>query len=136
MRKFLYFLVYTNVIVSLSTGMLGAGFAFMLGLEHWLVYGLLIMFGTYVVYNGQRLVKSGQKAQTPWLDWVRANEKPLVLSVFAGGLGAISAVLNLHVFSWKSLLVLGLSSLISIFYVVRLRGINCLLYTSPSPRDA
>ena len=121
--KTLLHIVYTNVIVAISAGLLSAGYCYMNGIENWYFYGLFALFSTFSVYNGQRLIKSAQPTQTPWLMWVQRNEKSLYLATFASGLLVISSLLLIGKISLGSVILLLLSGVISLFYVIPVKGV-------------
>jgi len=87
-------------------------------------YGLFAFCSTFAVYNGQRLIKSATQIQTPWLDWVRKNEKPLYLWVFSASFGAISCLFLIGEYTFNSLALIATTGLLSLFYIVPVRGRN------------
>lgn len=91
-----------------------------MGIENWLLYGLFALFSTLAVYNGQRLFKAEKTKHTPWLLWVKKHEKVLLLFVVTCSLVSIILLFLLQHFNLKALLVLGLTGLISVFYVIKL----------------
>lgn len=95
-----------------------------MGIETWFSYGLFSCFATFAVYNGQRLIKSGQSPQTPWLDWVRRNVGWLNLSVFCALLLAAVSFVDIGKISISAIALIGSIGLICVFYVVRVKGIN------------
>lgn len=116
--------LYSNLIVSLSTFCLTAGIAYATKIADWWAYGLLSGFATFFVYNTQRLFKIREARLTPWLLWVKTHQKAITLfSLFA-----LFITLFLFFFvgikTLQSWLVLGVSSVISLFYIVRIRGRN------------
>lgn len=116
-------IVYTNIIVAISAGLLSAGYCFMNGIETWYLYGLFALFSTFSVYNGQRLIKSTHPTQTPWLMWVQRNEKSLYLATFASGLLTLSCLLLIGKISFGSVILLLTSGIISLFYVIPIKGV-------------
>lgn len=103
---------------------LSAGFTFQLGIDTWINYGLFAFFSTLAVYNGQRLFKSEQLNPTPWLSWVKKNEKPLILLVVLSSIAAMISVVTVLKFNLFTLSILAVSGVISALYVVKVRGIN------------
>lgn len=79
---------------------------------------------TFMVYNGQRLIKSAQPTETPWLNWVQQNEKWLLFGVLATGVLSLALLLLIGKLAWLSVIVLAISSVISFFYVIRVKGVN------------
>lgn len=121
--KTLLHIVYTNIIVAISAGLLSAGYCFMNGIENWHLYGLFALFSTFSVYNGQRLIKSAHPTQTPWLMWVQRNEKGLYLATFASGLLTLSCLLLIGNISFGSIILLLVSGVVSLFYVIPVKGV-------------
>lgn len=93
------------------------------GIDDWYLYGLFAFFSTFSVYNGQRLIKSTYPTETPWLMWVRRNEKSLYLATFASGLLTFSCLLLIGKISLESILLLLISGVISLFYVIPVKGV-------------
>lgn len=100
--------------------MLSAGFCFFAGIEKWLMYGLFAFFSTLAVYNGQRLFKAEKSKHTPWLLWVKRHEKKLFLLIVVCSLVSIVLLFLLQQFNLYALLTLGITGLISVFYVIKL----------------
>jgi len=124
MGKFFNQIIYLNVIVALSTAILSAGFVYAMFRGDWWLYGLFAFFSTLAVYNGQRLFKAGTMKETPWLSWVKRNRNPLgALSVLSGLVAGI-----IFFILWNpnpiSISFLMISGIISLFYVVKVRGRN------------
>ena len=117
-------IVYSNIVVAIATGVLCAGFCFAWKIEAWLYYGFFAFFSTFAVYNGQRLIKSAQPTETPWLIWVKRNEKLLLLGIVLALLGTLGSLYLIAKFSIAAATWLGISGIISFFYVVRVRGVN------------
>lgn len=126
MLAFFRHFVYLNGIVSLSTGILSAGFAYFIGIRDiYVYYGIFAFLATFAVYNGQRLLKAVD-AQTDWMLWVRDNSKAI------GILTAVSAVLAVLCFAafftfyntFAPVYVLLGSALVSVFYVFKVKGKN------------
>ena len=124
MKSFLKYIIYTNLVVALSAGILSAGFCFMQEIEAWQLYGLFSFFSTLAVYNGQRLFKTNDNQETEWLLWVKNHKKGLMTVVFFSSV--ISAVVFFFIDNHTTViyLLLVLVSCISILYVVRINGRN------------
>lgn len=120
----LHKIVYTNSIVAISTGVLTAGFCYSNGIETWMSYGAFALLSTFAVYNGQRLIKSGQIQKTPWLNWVKKNSKVLYLWVVASSFGALSMLFVIQQFSLNAMMLLAFMGVISLLYVVPIKGKN------------
>ena len=124
--NFLRNIVYLNIVVALSAGVLSAGFSFEIGwnTDFWL-YGIFAFFATLAVYNGQRLFKVSQ-VTTPWLDWVQKHFKGIVLLTVVSSL--ISLILGLILVASADLVRIALwmapAVVISFLYVFRIQGKN------------
>ena len=110
--------------MALSSGILSAGFCYSHQIENWLWYGILTFLSTLAVYNGQRLFKAKSKFKTPWLSWVNDNQKTIasgtIISLGCAGL----IILKIWNFNWLSFILLSVSTIISILYVVKIKGRN------------
>ena len=123
-ERLLIHIVYTNIIVAISTASLCAGFTYRIGIDHWYYYGFFGFSSTFAVYNGQRLIKSATQKETPWLNWVRKHQRVLYLWVIAMSLGSLCSLLLIGQFNWKSLVLIAAAGLISLFYIVPIKGRN------------
>ena len=118
----LKYIIYTNSIVSVSSGVLCAGISFALGISNWMFYGLFALFSTLVVYNGQRLVKAQQSGKTPWLEWVRQHTKALLVYVLVCAVFAGLCFLKIVKWEYDAMLLLIGASAVSVLYVIRIGG--------------
>lgn len=119
-KKFLHHIVYLNIIVAISTGLLSGGFCYYLLIPNWIDYGLLAFFSTLAVYNGQRLFKSRSSYKTPWLKWVDDNKRALYGVVVVFAIAAVVFMLRIGFKSNLALLLLTVSVIVSMFYVIPL----------------
>ena len=110
--------------MALSSGTLSAGFCFSQQIENWNWYGLLTFFSTLAVYNGQRLFKAKSKFKTPWLSWVNNNQKLIGFGTFLSLCSAGYIFLEIWNFNWVSFMLLSISGIVSILYVVKIKGRN------------
>lgn len=110
--------------MAFSSGILAAGFCYSYHVTNWFWYGIFTFLSTIAVYNGQRLFKAQSRYITPWLTWVRRNEKAIVTGTLLSLFGAGLVFLKIWSLSWLSLTVLCVSMLISILYVVKVKGRN------------
>jgi hypothetical protein len=122
--KLVLHIVYSNSVVAIATGVLCASFTYTLQIETWLYYGFFAFFATFTVYNGQRLIKSAQPTETPWLVWVKRNEKLLLFGIVLAILGTLGSLIFIAKISFAAAAWLGISGIISFFYVVRVKGVN------------
>ena len=96
----------------------------MIHLEKWLLYGCFSFFSTFAVYNGQRLIKSAETKRTPWLDWVRRNTRILYALVCGALIGTTLSLMSIGHLTFSSLVMIGIVGVVSVFYVVKIKGIN------------
>jgi len=118
------FLIYSNIIVSVSTGLLGAGFCKMMGIDDPEIFGMFAATSTFVVYNGQRLIKSASLFSTPWLHWVSRHKLTLVVFIACSAICSLTALLYWLNISTISLILLTLVGALSIFYIQKIGGRN------------
>lgn len=76
------------------------------------------------VYNGQRLFKSEQPNQTPWLKWVKRNQRLLFLVVVFCSIASLGVLLSILNWNIKTLALLLVAGAVSALYVIRIKGIN------------
>ena len=82
------------------------------------------MFSTLAVYNGQRLFKADKLKKTPWLLWVKKQEKRLYLLVLSSSILAIVFLFMIQKLNITALFILGITGFISVFYVIKLGKVN------------
>lgn len=102
--------------------MLSAGWTSLWRMENWWLYGLYAFFSTLCVYNLQRLFKITRYKRTPWLLWVHRYRVYIYVLVAGSFAGAALCLLSLLKFQWAALLCIVLAGLISVFYVVKVKG--------------
>lgn len=105
--------------------MLSWGFADRIEAENSFLYGAFVFFGTFSVYNLQRIFKVSQAAKlTPWLSWVKDNRSLIiVLSGLSCG-ATITSLWFINLDEVLSLVVLAIAGVFGLFYVVRIKGRN------------
>ncbi len=103
---------------------LSAGFTFHLGIGNWINYGFFAFFSTLAVYNGQRIFKTEQLNKTPWLDWVKQNRRALIFVVITSSIAALACLISVLTFNWSTIPILAISGMISVLYVIKVRGVN------------
>lgn len=117
-------IIYTNCIVSLSSGLLAWGLAHYASLVNDLQYGIFVFFVTFAVYNLQRIVKSFSPTQNEWHHWVGLNRRLLIALSALSGFAALGVLFFEIGFDWTKspwhIPVL----LLSLFYVIRVGGKN------------
>lgn len=124
--NFLKNIVYLNIVVALSAGILSAGFSYEIGWnENYWLFGLFAFFATLAVYNGQRLFKVSQ-VTTPWLVWVQKHFNGIVLLTAISSV--ISLILGLILVAYADLVRIAIwmapAVVISFLYVFRIQGKN------------
>lgn len=82
------------------------------------------MFSTLAVYNGQRLFKADKLKKTPWLLWVKQQEKRLYLLVLGSSILSIVLLFMIQKLNFPALFILGITGFISVFYVIKLGKVN------------
>lgn len=101
------------------------GFCEFVHLPSALLYGIFAFFGTFCIYNFQRLVKNKQQSNTSAHNqWVEKNFKVVCVSIILSLIGMIYVLSEL--IRWNpTLIALSISAtLICVFYIVRIRGKN------------
>jgi hypothetical protein len=126
-KKISRLLIFSNVVVSAATGFLTLGFCKQLELNHTFEYALFVFFSTLFTYNLQRYIKSFQykTASTIHMKWVLEKRKELLYFLVFAFIGSaffgIPLLINLPI---KSLFILGISGLISFFYIQKVKNYN------------
>jgi len=124
MKSLLKYIIYTNLVVALSAGVLSAGFCFLLEIESWQLYGMFSFFSTLAVYNGQRLFKMKDNKETDWIFWVKNHKKGLIIIVFLSSFISASLFFFLDNYKTDIYLLFVFVCCISVLYVVRINGRN------------
>jgi hypothetical protein len=108
----LRFLIYGNILVSISVGVLTFGISVFLGFDESLFYGMSSFFATLFIYNLQRLLRfEDVKSQTSVRhEWLVRNKFIVIAICSFGALGAMTTYLVLGIQS-DFFLVAGLSVL-------------------------
>lgn len=120
-KTILEYIIYLNLIISISAGFLASGIANVFALDNYLYYGLFGFFSTLSVYNIQRLIKSKINTKTPWLSWVCEHKTLIIIiSVLSAFLAVFFFFRVLKNIDLTVILLMSLAVLISYFYVVRI----------------
>lgn len=117
-------ILYSNLIVSLSTLCLSAGIAYAAKIDVWWAYGLLSGFATFFVYNTQRLFKIREARLTTWLLWVQTHQRVITFLSILALLITLFLFFFVGIKTQQSWWTIGISGMISLFYVVRIGGRN------------
>ena len=124
-KAILNYIVYLNVIIATSAGILIAGVSNLFNIENTTNYGFFGFFATLCVYNSHRLVKANFETKTPWLKWVKHHQKIILnLSVLSGGLSVYYFIKLLNQIRPTILALITIAVAITFFYVVRIKKNN------------
>lgn len=105
--------------------MLSWGFADRIEADYAISYGTFVFFGTFSVYNLQRLFKVSQASiLTPWLAWVKQNRGLIIGLSALSSAGALVSLWFVQPFNKISVSLLLLGGVFGLFYVVRVGGRN------------
>ncbi len=124
MKGFLQYIIYTNLVVAVSAGLLSAGFCFFYEVENWSFYGLFAFFSTLTVYNAQRILKTRERKKTEWILWVKKRKKALIVMVMISFVASATLFFLVENQLPITYFLLATVGCISIFYVVRVKGRN------------
>ncbi len=120
-KTILNYIVYLNVIIATSAGVLIAGISNLFGIENIIEYGFFGFFATFFVYNSHRLVKVNSETKTPWLKWVSRHKKFILnLSVLSGLVSVLCFIKLINVISITIVALIIIAVCIAFFYVIRL----------------
>lgn len=120
--KSIRFIVYANILVSLSAASVSYAFCLQEGIQRASYYALFVFSATLLTYNAQRIIKRSQD-KNDWdsgrLLWLKQNTKLLYV------LSAVSCIACFwiyfrHLYNFHSFLFLIPLALISIFYALKL----------------
>lgn len=124
-RRIIEHIVYSNLLVSLSCGIMTAGFSHYIGAVEWLSYGTIALLTTFAIYNFQRLVKSAESIlESRHMLWVEAHRTSIIVLMILTSI--TDGILLLKVLNWSiyTLILGGIGLLISFFYIVRIGKSN------------
>lgn len=120
-KTILNYIVYLNVIIATSAGVLIAGISNLFGIENIIEYGFFGFFATFFVYNSHRLVKANSETKTPWLKWVSRHKKFILnLSVLSGLVSVLCFIKLINVISITIVALIIIAVCLAFFYVIRL----------------
>jgi len=119
------FIVYGNVLISLSAGLLSFGLVSFLQFSNPLYYFLCVFYATLFIYNFQRIPRLDEITDQ-YSDrhiWLSKNRNTLYLLTVLGGLGALITYFGLLTIQ-NDFLFLILIGIIGVFYAVKsLKGL-------------
>lgn len=121
--KLVRWLIYSNILISLSAGVIGWGMSHFLGSSdaHW--FAITLFGATLFSYNLHRYLrfsdfKASKSMRHQWIN----NSKSTILALsIAGGLLAFS-VYSFFLWDWFSLGILSMSAIITSLYAYRFSG--------------
>ena len=120
--KLIRFIIYGNILVSLSVGSLTFGTSIFQQLDHSILYGVCSFFATLFIYNLQRLmrfedVKTQDSNRHRWI----IQHKTSLISLSAIGLfGATTTYLFLGI--GKDYILLGALTILGFLYAYQIKG--------------
>ncbi len=122
--KGIEYLVFSNLLVSLSIGFLCKGICIQLEIPTSTWYGFFVFSSTLLTYTVQRFIKSSQTVPYPTnhILWVLSHKREVYL------IGFLSAFLTLYsflqIFHWNlfSILILTISLIVSFLYVYQVKS--------------
>lgn len=126
LKILLPFFVFSNGVVSLATAALCYGISIQNHVQQPFGYATFIFFSTLLTYNGQRFLKSIQQLhpETSHMLWVRRHPNLLKSILITSFVATAVSFLSLYNGSFLSLLILGLSGAISLFYIQNIGNFN------------
>lgn len=104
--------------------MLTSGFVLLFGGKSALCYGITTGLASFVIYNGQRLIKATRNNETPWLNWVRLNYRMLIALTFFAAAVALYFLSTLWTGKLLATSALVAATLVSVAYLFPLKGIH------------
>lgn len=130
--RFLQYLIYSNILVSLSAGSLAYACAVKLGSPHYIGIGFTVFFATLFIYNIQRILRLGEiKVKSSdrhhWL------EKHTFLIKILAGIGIIgSVVVYFAVLGWNiDFWFLAFSAIVGVLYAMKIHPKSLALRDIP-----
>lgn len=126
LKVLLPFFVFSNGVVSLATAALCYGISIQNHIQQPFGYATFIFFSTLLTYNGQRFLKSNQRLhpETNHMVWVRQHPTLLKSILVSSFVATTVSFFSLYNGSFLSLLILGLSGAISLFYIQNIGNFN------------
>ncbi len=120
-KTILNYIIYLNVVIATSAGVLIAGITNLFGIENIIEYGFFGFFATFCVYNSHRLVKASFETKTPWLKWVSRHKKLILnLSVLSGLISVLYFIKLINEIRITIIALIIVAVCIAFFYVIRL----------------
>lgn len=123
--KITSFILYSNLLIALAAGLLAAGFSELIESKFALINGLLIGFGTFFMYNIQRLINGLPNAEglSNRHDWILRNKIMLRITLLVS-FALILAFLYLDIVSLSAFITIGVAGIISYFYAAKVPFLN------------
>lgn len=125
-KKIIDFCVYSSLVVSIGCGVLSFGFITILGISHAFDYALLSFFGTFIIYNLQRLIKlqSVTSGITNHLSWVKKNMKFLLLTMALCAMASLITTVKIIHWNVSTIVLILISLALSVAYAYKINGKN------------
>ena len=123
-KRFLEHIIYSNFVVSISIGMLSYGICHQLKINHSEWYSLFVFSSTFFTYNVQRFVKATQNKsnKTNLVKWLNLHRRQQYILVVISFILLIISFLKVYTFGFFSIILLGASALVSLFYVLPIKN--------------
>lgn len=121
--RLIKFVVYSNILISISAGMLCFGICKKLRIEHSELYGLFVFGATLFTYNFQRIIKQSftQFDSSERLIWIEKHLNFLKILSAIGFIGS-SIIYFCYLFRLKTFYILVALGVISILYAFKFFG--------------
>lgn len=121
--KIIQGLIFSNIWVSLSAGVMSLGFCNYIGVKHPLLFALVVFSATLFSYNLHRYLrlKDFEKSASIRHRWLFFSKHLLLLLFLAGGVSAFSLYL-FFLFDWDSFIVLSIVAILTCLYALRTRN--------------
>lgn len=116
--------IYSNLLVSLSAGMLTMGICHQLKIQSAINYGFFVFSSTLLTYTFQRIVKSRQMngIVSNHILWVQKYPKTQFIFLFFGLCGTIYSLFQLNEGNGYSFSILIFSATICLGYVIQIKS--------------
>lgn len=123
--KITSFILYSNLLIALAAGLLAAGFSELIESKFALINGLLIGFGTFFMYNIQRLINGLPNVEglSNRHDWILRNKIMLRITLLVS-FALILTFLYLDIVSLSAFITIGVAGIISYFYAAKVPFLN------------
>ena len=123
-NRFLEHIIYSNFVVSASIAMLSYGICHQLNISNSEWYSLFVFSSTFLTYNIQRFVKATQNKsnKTNLVKWLYLHRRQQYILMGISFIILIISFLKVYTFNIFVLILLGVSALVSLFYVLPVKN--------------